>query len=112
MKLLVKIIATIALIGMIGYVGACAYGNWIAKEPPTNDQPQLPDVNDAAYSLYVVNTGTVLFTDDFEQYGELVGERTYVLHGYFEQSGTGFVYKDTDMILQEQLFGEINLKRR
>ena len=109
MKKILRIILIVVFIGLIAYFGMCVYGNFI--EPSLSDI-DLPDTSEAQYSLLVKNTATVILTNDYEVFGEDVGSRTYRLHGYWELIGNDFEYRDSDIVLSEQIFGEIILKRR
>lgn len=107
-----KVIALIGLVALLAYAGACIYGNFIAKPEPVPGQIEMPKADKAAYFLVVKNTATVILTNDYEQFGDKVGERTFVLHGYWELVGSAFSYRAHDIILQEAIFGEIALKKR
>ena len=106
-KILTVIIIGGVCIGL-GYVGlvvwSCAVG------PP--GQLDIPDVDKAAYSVYIENTGNFIFTDDYELIGNEVGKRVFILHGFWEMRGQGFTYQEGDLVLDEGIFGEITLKRR
>jgi len=75
-------------------------------------QPDIPKVDEAAYSVYIENTGNLLFTDDYELVGNKVGKRVFILHGFWEMRGQDFIYKDSELVLDEGIFGEITVKRR
>jgi len=109
MKTILRIIAIVVFIGLIAYFGMCVYGNFV--EPSLSDI-DLPDNNEAQYSLLIKNTATVILTNDYEVFGDEVGSRTYRLHGYWESIGNDFKYRAGDIVLSEQTFGEIILKRR
>lgn len=100
-----KVILIILLVGLFVYVGACAYGNIFTGN-------KIPDRTKAAYGLQIVNTGAVVLTNDYDTYGTKVGFRTYILHGYWEPQGQGYKYIKADITLQEQIIGEIILKKR
>lgn len=110
MSKLIKLIMLVALIGVLAYVGACIYGNFFA--PGSNPSIDMPGADEARYSLIIKNTATVVLTDDYEVFGEVVGERTYILHGYWELVGNDFRYYSEDMTMPETVFGEINIKLR
>lgn len=109
MRRIIRIIIIVVFIGLIAYFGMCVYGNFI--EPSLSDI-DLPDTSEASYSLLIKNTATVILTNDYEVFGDEVGSRTYRLHGYWELRGNDFKYVASDIVLAEQIFGEIILKRR
>lgn len=74
--------------------------------------PEMPEVAEASHSVYIKNTGNLLLTSDYEVLGEEAGSRVFILHGFWEMRGQSFVYKDSDIILDEGIFGEITIKRR
>ena len=78
----------------------------------TPGQTDIPEVEEAAYSVYIKNTGNLILTNDYELIGSEVGSRVFILHGFWELRGQDFVYKDGDIVLDEGIFGEITLKRR
>lgn len=104
-----KILLWVMIIGVLGYLGACGYANYIAKPEVTTTNPEMPDTKDAAYSLLVVDSGTVILTNKYEMFGDTVKQRTYVLHGYWEQVGNKFLYRKDDIILNEKFMGEIKI---
>ncbi len=75
-------------------------------------QPDIPKVEEAAYSVYIENTGNLILTNDYELIGSEVGKRVFILHGFWEMRGQDFAYKDGELVLDEGIFGEITVKRR
>lgn len=107
---LIKIIMLVVLIATLAYLGTCIYGNFFA--PGVNSGVDMPDSKDARYSLVVKNTATVILTNDYEIFGDDIGKRIYILHGYWELVGNEFKYYKGDITLPEEVFGEINIKIR
>lgn len=110
MKTIIKLLMILVLIGVIAYGGMCVYGNYFA--PGTAIGDDIPSKSEASHSLVVRNTATVILTDDYEVFGEEVGSRTFYLHGYWEMVGRDFRYVDDTLVMSEQVFGQIDLKRR
>ena len=108
MKRIIRLMFIVVFLGLLAYFGACVYGNFFANQSGID----APSDNDAQYSLVIKNSATVILTNDYEVFGEEVGSRTYRLHGYWELIGTEFEYRDSNIVLSEQTFGEIILKRR
>jgi hypothetical protein len=108
-----KVIASIIVLGMLAYLGACVYGNWIAKPKGT---VTLPSVDKAPYILTVKNTGTILLSSKVEQVGpDIQGQRMYRLpDGYWEMAKGGkFRYvKLKDFPMDETIWGPITVTRR
>lgn len=111
-KTVVRVIFIVLLVVTIAYAGTCAYANFFASSPEETSSVKLPSVDKAMYSLVVNNTGTVILTDSYEEFGDKIGARTYVLHGYWELRGKEFRYIPGDITLSETLFGEITMKVR
>lgn len=109
MRRVIKVIILIVMIGMLAYGGLCVYANCIAKDPT---RLEMPTEEEAPYSFLVENTGTLILTDEYEQFGDTAGSRKYILHGYWEMVGMEFQYRESDIILQEQVFGEITVRQR
>ena len=106
----VQWIFIIALVIGIAYVGLVV---WTCNVGPTNpNQPDIPNAEEAAYTVYIENTGNLIMTDDYELIGSEVGKRVFILHGFWELRGQDFVYKDSELVLDEGIFGEITVKRR
>jgi len=108
--MIIKIVMVVVLIGVLAYGGMCVYGNYFG--PGTTISDNIPSTADAPYSLVVRNTATVILISDYEVFGEEVGSRTYYLNGYWEMVGRDFKYVDDTLVLSEQTFGQIDLKRR
>ena len=107
---MIKIIILVVLLGILFLVGTCVYANFIQK--PDLGIPELPDAQDAGYSVHIKNTGGLLLTNDIEIFGEEEGSRVYLLHGYWELSGQDFVFRDRDLVLNESIFGKITVRGR
>ena len=98
----------IALIGTLAYAGACVYANFAS---PTS-AIDMPDEEEASYSLVIKNTATVVLTNDYKVLVDDSGASTYYLNGYWELTGDKFTYRSNEIILSEDTFGEIILQRR
>ena len=104
-----KWILLIIILVVVGYGGLSVYSN--CKGPDTN-QPDMPTSNKATHSFYIENTGGLILSSDYEQYGHEVGKRLFELHSYWEMRGNKFKFVDDDIMLDEAIFGEITVKRR
>ena len=111
MKTLFKIIMIMLLIGGVLYLGTCAYANFFAGDT-TQGAVKMPAATEAAYSLIVKNTGTLLLFNEYEVFGSQVGERNYILQGYWELIGNEFKYRNQTINISEAIFGEVTLRRR
>lgn len=109
---IIKGILLIIMLVMLAYAGTCAYVNFIAKPPSAQEVPAMPKVEEAIYYCLIQNTGTVILTNQYEQFGDQAGERSFILHGYWEQAGAEFKFRSNDIILSEKVFGEITIGRR
>ena len=103
-------IVLILLVALVAWIALSVYSCYNR----TNDTglPEMPDPDEVTYSVYIENSGNLLLTDDYEVHGVKVGSRIFILHGFWELSGQKFDAKNTDIILDESIFGEITIKRR
>lgn len=108
MKIITIIILIMILLG-IGYMGLSV---WSSCQGPNTSTPDMPDSTEATHEFYIENTGGLIFASDFEQHGEKVGSRIFNLHGFWEMRGKDFKFVQGDIILDENIFGEIIVKRR
>lgn len=111
MSTIIKVIILVVIVGVVALVlGPCVYYNFIAK--PDTGMPDMPQKEDATHSFYIENTGGLILASDYEQHGEAVGSRIFILHGFWEMRGKDFKFVASDVILNEAIFGEIIVKRR
>ena len=106
---MIKIIILVALVVFIGWIGLSVYSCFNRQDI---GQTNMPVQDEAAYSVYIENTGNLILTNEYELHGSEVGSRVFILKGFWELSGQEFVYKDIDILLNEAIFGEITIKRR
>lgn len=106
----IKLIILLMLIVMSVWFGTCVYGNFFGK--PSGSGIDTPDIDKAAYSIYIENTANVIYTNDFDQSGSIPGQRVYVVKGYWEIQGDDFKYRDNVIMLDERVFGKIQIRRR
>ena len=107
---ILKWVILIIMLGLLFMVGTCVYANFIRE--PDLGIPELPDTQDAQYSVHIKNTGGLLLSSNIDRYGEDIGNRVFILHGYWELSGQDFIYRDQDIVLNEQIFGQITVRAR
>lgn len=105
---MIKWIALIVLIVLLAWAGLCAY----SIVNPDTGLPDMPEPDEAQYSVHIKNTGGMLLTNNYETHGYQEGARVYVIHGYWELSGKDFKFRDRDIVLDETIFGEITVRRR
>lgn len=106
---IIKWIILLAILAVIGY-GVLVVLDCQGKLNP--NQPDIPKVDEAAFSVYIENTGNLIMTDDYEVHGAEVGSRIFILRGFWEMRGQDFKYNKGELVLDEGIFGEITLKRR
>jgi len=106
---MIKLIVLVAMVLFIAWAGVCVYSNFIAK-PDTG--PKMPKVEDAQYGVHIENTGNLLLTNEYEVHGDEVGNRVFVLHSFWEVSGGDFKYRPSGIVLSEEVFGKITIRRR
>jgi hypothetical protein len=108
-KTLGKIILGLIITAAVVFGGLTVWGNFFANK---TGEVKMPTQKEAAYALTVKNTTTVLFADKVEVMGEAVGNRTYILNGYWELQGSKFVWKSGQLVMAEKVWGEITMKKR
>ena len=110
MGTIIKIIILVVLLGVIAYVGLIV---WSCAAGQNNlGQSDIPKIDEAAYTVYIENTGNLLMTNDYELIGSKAGSRVFILHGFWEMRGQEFVYKDGELVLDEGIFGAITVRKR
>lgn len=72
---------------------------------------QEPNAADAKYSIEIINSGELIYTNDVEISGD-EGQRKIVVHDYWEVQGSTFERKEVSLVLDEAIFGEIKVKER
>jgi hypothetical protein len=107
-KGIILIVVLLAIVGVAGYVAL----SFISSCMGPSNMPDIPEADEAAYSVTIENTGKLIMTDDYEVMGSEVGSRVFILHGYWEFMGQDFKYKEGDIIMDEAVFGKITLRRR
>lgn len=104
MRKLIVLAIFIVLIMCGIYGGLVIYGNVKAMN---ESNYSIPDSSEARYGITIKNTGNYLLSNNIEQLDNIV-----ILHGYWELNGQKFVYRDSDLILDSHIFGEIGVKKR
>lgn len=107
---IIKILIIIGIVLFALWAGTCFYGNFIAQ--PDDGMPDMPETTEATHSVLIKNTGGLLLVTDYEIFGDEVGKRTIVLHSFWEVRGKDFKFVDAAIILDENIFGVILIKRR
>ena len=108
-RTLAKIGFGIIIAAVVVFAGITIWGNFFANK---TGEVKMPTQKEAAYALTVKNTTTVLFADKVEVMGEAVGSRTYILNGYWELQGSKFVWKSSQLVMSEKVWGEVTMKKR
>jgi len=107
---IIKVIILVAVLVFLAWIGLTCYSNFIAK--PSIGQTDIPEKVEASYSVHIKNTGNLILTDDYEVHGSEIGSRVFILHGFWELRGQDFEFIESDIVLDEAIFGEITIKRR
>lgn len=107
---IIKVMIIGVMVLAIAWGGVCAYSNFIAE--PDTGLPKMPEVKDVAYGLHIENTGNLILTNDYEVHGEEIGNRVFIVHGYWEVQGNSYKFTPGDIILSERVFGKITVRRR
>ena len=107
---MIKITILLVMLLAIAWGCLCVYSNFIAE--PDTGMPKMPDAKEAAYGVHIENTGRLLLTNEYEVHGNEVNKRVFVLHSYWGISGNDFKYRQHMLILNEEVFGKITVRRR
>lgn len=110
MRTVAKIFFILLIVVAVGFVIFTILGNTIWKGD--DGKVTTPDIKQAPYAITVNNTGHTFLTKNYERFGDTVGSRTYVLHGYWELQGRNFNYKSSEFVISEKVFGEVTAKKR
>ncbi len=68
---------------------------------------KTPNLDEAQYSILIRNTGGIILTSDYTDIDGVI-----TIKGYWERRGSKFVYKDKTAVLDESVFGPIDIKPR
>jgi len=110
--MLSKIIKGFIVIMIFMFLVSCGAWCWHTFVPEDDGLPDMPKAGEATHSFLIKNTGGLVLSSDFEIFGEEVGKRTIALNGFWEVRGNDFKFIDANIILDENNFGEIIIKRR
>lgn len=103
--LLGGLICLVALIVVWGVISI--YAN-IAENDNPYALPKFPDIKKAQFTVYFKATGAVLLTNEYDH----PTDNFYILHGYYEMVDNKWRWRDIELPLDEEYFGEITVKRR
>ena len=106
-KFILIIIGIIFLCGLAYVIFSVA----VTCGGPDTNPHDMPDADKATHS-FSWSSGGLAFSSDYETHGSEVGKRIFILHGYWELRGQKFKYLDGDIVLDENIFGKITVKRR
>ncbi len=104
-KKMILILILLVIVAVLFGVGVSVWANFFRT--PEGAIPNMPNVEKATYSVLIKNTGNLLLTDDYENYGGF-----YILNGFWELIGQKWVYRETELMLDEAIFGKITIERR
>jgi hypothetical protein len=105
MSKVIKVLLILVLLATLLYAGSCVYAN--VKALSANPY-KIPAVDDARYSVTVINTSSTYFTSDIENAGGVI-----VMRGYWYFNGDKYEYNKADSpALDPGYFGEIKVKER
>ncbi len=96
-----KILFICVILGGLLYTGACVYSNFLQGEFA------LPQGVKAEYAVTIKNSGNVLYTKAYSTNGSDI-----ILNGYWELTKGKYKYHDNVITLDQDIFGEIIIRRR
>lgn len=109
MKLFKNVLFILVLVAVLAFVGTCAWQNC-----RTEPGPQPPPLEKAEYSVTIKATGLTYYSPEVHTlFWSKNGESNrYELKGYWEIVKGKWVFKDIRLILDEKVFGRIEVKKR
>lgn len=106
---IITIVILVVILAAVGYLGLSV---WSATCAGPASEMDMPSIKKATHEFYFENTGGLVLASDYEQHGQVVGKRLFVLHGYWEVKGKEFKFIDETIPLDEKIFGIITVKKR
>lgn len=104
-KKIILIVILLVVVAVIFFIGVSVWANFFRA--PEGSLPNMPDVEKASYMVLIKNTGNLLLTNEYEHQGNI-----YILNGFWELIGQKWKYQDSQLVLDEAIFGKIEIKRR
>jgi len=102
----IRVIMVIGFICLLGYLGACAYANFFSGDTASS-KIKLPEAKEAKIEVIIENSGMVYLTNVVTETGSIVK-----LSGFWELSGDSFKYRNRELILDRNIYGNITIHRR
>lgn len=99
MKRLTQIIGIIVLCCVVLFLGTCAWQN--CRQEPSPDAPKCK------FTVVVVSTGKILFTDKISDVAGII-----TLYNYYENVKGKYVFREITLKLDRKIFGEIRVIER
>lgn len=107
-KNILVIVLVLMLVAVVGFIGTSIYANCAVFNKATlGSVDTSPSIEDARYSLKIVNTGRVIYTDEYAKDGLV-----YILPYYWERVDGKYVHRPGELRLDEAVFGPVLVKRR
>jgi hypothetical protein len=109
MRGLIKIGFIIGIVAVLVWLGLGIYSSISSSNQSKG--PELPKMDQAKYAFTVSNSGTVFLSNNYEQFGQAEGARTFLLHGFWDVNGSGkdFKWNKGDLPLDEKVWGKISI---
>lgn len=100
-KVIIIIILLLGLVyGAITIYSCATYNN-------VDGEIKMPSERRATHTIYFENTGGMILAKDFTE-----ADGVITVDGYWEISGTQYVYKDNTIKIDEAIFGTVTIKPR
>ena len=107
-KNILVILLVIMLVAVVGFIGTSIYANCAVFNKATlGPADTSPSIEVARYSLKIVNTGRIIYTDEYTKDGLV-----YTLSSYWEMVKGKYVLRKHELRLDESIFGPVLVKRR
>lgn len=102
------ILLIVMLVAVVGFIGTSIYANCAVFNKATLGPADIsPSIENAQYSLKIVNTGRVLYTDEYTKDGTV-----YTMSSFWELVKGKYVLRKHELRLDETVFGPVLVKRR
>lgn len=101
LSIILKLAFIAGIVLFIMWMGLSVFAN-------ATENKGLPSVAKAQHEFFIKATGESLLTDDYD----IVGNGSYILHGFYRLDGGKWRYQKVDFTLNEEYWGTILVRDR
>lgn len=107
-KIIRKIFGVGVLIFLLLMLGTCYWQNC----RPKDTGPAPPSVAKAQFSVKIIVTGEIIFSNDVHTVVSEEGGKSVMINGYYENVKGEFTFKEVRLTLSEHDFGPLEVTKR